>query len=424
MRGRAPDDATLASVWPSRGPVAMLGTPKEDADREALLEAVVENEEDEAVLADGSVLFMPPPPTGAPALPQSVRPEGWAAWEVPFPAPGTVESVIGVDEVSDEAGSSEEGEGETNGAALTVEEIDGFLADGRAGRKFSERHVRKAGDGGVEIVEEERFLGAVGKAKRELRMLVVVVLDMEDEEGEGRRVWELMESEMLAGVLNNRFLTAAVDMSPAKATAEKLLGRLGMHALPAVLLLSDIGCGVGIVDMFAPGFYGGEGAASRVSARLLETAEVFEFGYEAARARRVASFDREELIAEQDEAFAAVASADRARDDARDAKRAAEERAGEEKEAATQRLPVEPENGGARLAVRLPDGSRVDRRFDEERTRVRDLFDWCVSLGVRNGSFALSIAFPRKRLVLEEHGSCSLEAAGLSTGVALLVDAI
>jgi hypothetical protein len=94
----------------------------------------------------------------------------------------------------------------------------------------------------------------------------------------------------------------------------------------------------------------------------------------------------------------------------------------EEAERATRRLPAPPKEGGARLALRLPDGRRVDRRFDEMETRVRDLFDWCVSLGVRDGSFALSVSFPRRTLSLDEHGSRSLQAVGLVPTAVLLVD--
>jgi FAS-associated factor 2 len=214
-------------------------------------------------------------------------------------------------------------------------------------------------------------------------------------------------------------------VSPLTDGGRGLLRRLGLHALPAVLLLSDVGSGVVVVDMFAGAYYAGPGAAGQVAARLRETQAVFEFGYEAARARRVVSEDRHEIIGEQDAEFAASAAADRARGEAlaEEARRAAEalRETEAEVEAARGRLPPPPKIGGARLAVRLPDGRRVDRRFAEE-TKVRDLFDWCITLGVKCGSFALSVSFPRRTLSLEEHGTCSLEAAGLMPTAALMVD--
>lgn len=47
-------------------------------------------------------------------------------------------------------------------------------------------------------------------------------------------------------------------------------------------------------------------------------------------------------------------------------------------QAAAARLAPEPD-GGIRVPVRLPDGSRFMRRFEKEET-VSALYDWCVSL--------------------------------------------
>jgi UBX domain len=84
-------------------------------------------------------------------------------------------------------------------------------------------------------------------------------------------------------------------------------------------------------------------------------------------------------------------------------------------------LPDEPVTGGARIAVRLPDGRRLDRRFDGHH-RIRDVFTWCISLGVRNGSFQLRLSFPKKAFTLDQDGDVTVEAAGLMPTAALNVD--
>jgi UBX domain len=438
-----PTDAELAAdVLPPGRAVTMLGTPRVAAAAAAAAsaEAVTDDEGDLGDLTADAVPLAPPPPPPPP--PRRVwRPEGGAPLPagVPFPAPGTLDEVWSVgDSAEEDEAAGAEPRAQTNGAALRLEDVDEFLAPAACGSAFVERHA----GGALRVLQEASFLKAVTASKAALKMLAVLLLDLHEPAGgeggkSGTGAAESVESSVqfyrhtlqapaVADVLNENFVTFAADCSPLPDTGAALLERLGLHSLPAVLLLSDVGSGVGIVDMFAASYYAGPLAAEQIMGRLLETQAVFEFGYEAARARRAASEDRGAIIAEQNAEFLASSAADRAREEAAaeellriaDADRAAVEEA----ERATRRLPAPPKEGGARLALRLPDGRRVDRRFDEMETRVRDLFDWCVSLGVRDGSFALSVSFPRRTLSLDEHGSRSLQAVGLVPTAVLLVD--
>lgn len=432
-RSRPGDDELASAILPGPGgpPVAMLGTPRALAAAQvaASAEAVTDDEGD---LADGMGIAGPPPPPPPPPVPAAWRRvDAGGFGGFPFPAPGTIEDVVSVEEVEQDGDGDGDGdEGHTNGATLRLEDVDEMLGEAMCGREFVEKFEGKR----LSVMAEERFMAAVTRSKADLKMLAVLLLDMgENGEGEGDAAGDsaklfnqTLQKPAVADLLNDEFVVYAADLSPLADSGASLLRRLGLHALPAVLLLSDVGSGVAIVDMFAAAFYDGPDAAGQIASRLRETQIVFEFGYEAARARRIASEDREGLIGEQDAEFLASAAADRAREEAaaEELRQAAEaeRHAEEEVEKATNSLPPIPEAGGARLAVRLPDGRRVDRRFDEGQTKVKDLFNWCVSLGVKGGSFALSVSFPRRTLSLKEHGSCSLEAAGLMPTAALLVD--
>lgn len=339
----------------------------------------------------------------------------------------------------------------TNGAALCLEEINEMLSCARTGHVFNQgfdsemldRHMT------LNVLSEENFLKAISLAKNDMKMLAVLLVDCgqsnSNHQADGaadtvlslqrdevisrstRFLCQTLQNELVAGILNENFLTFAADVGSLADGGAELLHRLGMHSLPAVLVLSDIGAGIAIVDMFASDFFDGSDAADSISCRLLQTLGTYEFVYDAARARRIASTERDEIISAQDEEFAQAQAEDRARTEREEAEKLAAEDAKAaalaEIEKAIAELPDQPEDGhGARLAIRLPDGRRVHRRFATSTSTVKDIFTWCVSLGVPHGTFALSLSFPRKTLTLERDGSCSLEAAGLVPTAALLVD--
>ncbi|MEW5309670.1 MAG: hypothetical protein WDW38_001539 [Sanguina aurantia] len=84
-------------------------------------------------------------------------------------------------------------------------------------------------------------------------------------------------------------------------------------------------------------------------------------------------------------------------------------------QAAAARLAPEPE-GGTRVPVRLPGGSRSMRRFDKGE-KVSALYDWCVSisadLAAAVGRFTLSIDSPGAASVVFSDHSLTLDAAGV-----------
>jgi UBX domain len=447
-RSRPADDEPLSNVFPSglppSRPVTMLGsTPASQAAADAPAPVLSDNEVLDDLAEAAAVVYVAPRPP-----PMPVPRRAWSEYAGPaFPAPGLVGSqIVDVEEVAQEAADAAEAivpeanNYMTNGAALRLEDVDDGLSSALVGAQFAAAHL----DGALTTSSALRFMTAVTESKAALKMLAVVLLDMSTAPSQGF-VADTLQAPPVAVMLNENFVVFAADVSALPGHGAALLGRLGLHSMPAVLLLSDVGSGVGIVDMFATDYYSSVQIADAVVSRLLETMVSFEFCYEAARARRAASNAREDIISKQDSRFAEAQAADRARAQAEEeatvaAATTTAEKAGaiaaaeavilaEEAAAvaeiknAASLLPEQPEVGsGARVAVRLPDGRRVDRRFAVTDTSVNDIFNWCVSLGVRHGSFALSMSYPRKVLTLERDGPCSLEAAGLLPTAALLVD--
>lgn len=119
------------------------------------------------------------------------------------------------------------------------------------------------------------------------------------------------------------------------------------------------------------------------------------------------------------------AAREKAREEAAAAQAAKEEAASlAAKEAAAARwaAKAEPE-GGLRLSVRLPDGSRLERRF-EPNERVADLFDFCSSSSpalALDAPLAASFGFPRKTLKrFASSDALGLAEAGVESGAILL----
>jgi len=176
----------------------------------------------------------------------------------------------------------------------------------------------------------------------------------------------------------------------------------------------------------------------------------------AAAAADPASLASRALVQEQDAAYQASLAVDRVKEEERvavaaavaaeaaaaaTATRAAAAAAAQAAEAGASRvaaaaacLPTEPEPGtpGAlSVAVRLPDGTRLTRRFHPATDRVGHLFAWVVSSSPASPpprAFRLVSSYPRR--VLEEPegmgGGPSLAEAGFAGGgsEALMVEAV
>lgn len=429
--GKGGDEETVAVVFgvlpvdgggaPVMREVAMLGTPVPNAD--------VRQENDDRVVVDDLDELVSGP----------VLPSGAAADDAgEVSSDDEFERRVAVTEEEEDVGDM------TNGAMLGLEAVDGMLASdpetGAEGATVGEQFTTRFPCEGLHVVHEPSFLGAVGVSKREMKMLAVLLFDFGDdgEEAKSRSFLETtLRHALVKGTLNESFAVFPADLGTLPDRGSALLNRIGLHAVPAVLLLGDVGTGISVVDMFNAEWYGdleSEESAMRLGMRLQETLANFDGFYETARARRVVADSRVDMIREQDEALQRAQEADMAAEREAAAAAEAEQRAEEERIAALELarmeatqaaadLPTEPEGGGARLAVRMPDGTRVERRFRVDAC-VRDVFNLCVAQGLRRGSFALSMAFPRKSLSIEHHGDDTLLAVGLVPTAMLNVDLI
>ena len=75
--------------------------------------------------------------------------------------------------------------------------------------------------------------------------------------------------------------------------------------------------------------------------------------------------------------------------------------------------------GVNQIVLRLPDGSRLQRRFVCDTATVSDLYDWAEAQGVQAASFALVTTFPR---VVFPRDAQTLQQVGLLSQTALLVE--
>jgi len=77
--------------------------------------------------------------------------------------------------------------------------------------------------------------------------------------------------------------------------------------------------------------------------------------------------------------------------------------------------------GVTSIVLRLPDGTRVDRRFHVSDT-LGKVFDWADVQGVSIEHAALVTSYPRKSYVYPEDADRSIEEAGMSQGTMLLIE--
>lgn len=132
--------------------------------------------------------------------------------------------------------------------------------------------------------------------------------------------------------------------------------------------------------------------------------------------------DRRRELEERD-AERKAAEEEQQRQDAIQAEKRKLEMLAERRFKKSQELGKEPEKGPGvtSIVLRLPDGTRVDRRFRLEDT-VRVIFDWADIQGVSIEHAALVSSFPRKVLLYPEDADQTLEEAGLSQGTMLLIE--
>lgn len=301
-------------------------------------------------------------------------------------------------------------------------------------------------------VPEAAFADALTAAKRAQRMLAILLFDFGPAAAPASHAF-LRATAAPAALLSDT-LAASFTVLPADISAlpdpSPLLRALGLDAVPAVAVFAHVGASMALVDLFNVGFVGDAATAAGASAlatRLHDTLARFNDMYETDRARRVAADDRVDLIREQDAAMQEASRGDREREEARQreevaAREAAErerreaEQAQREREAeqarvemeaksAREALPPEPavDSVAARVAVRLPDGRRVERRFLNS-APVSEIFTFCVSQGLRRGSFALVTGFPRRMVTEQVDGMVSVESAGFAPSVSLNVDLV
>lgn len=151
---------------------------------------------------------------------------------------------------------------------------------------------------------------------------------------------------------------------------------------------------------------------------------------DAARATRTDRESARLLREQQDEEYAAALEADRARE--RAAAEAAEheekeKQRVEERELRRERkreaLGAEPDKapGIASVMLRLPDGSRVGRRFPKDHA-LECVFDWAEVNSVDIEVACLVTSFPRKSFRYPEDGEMSIEAAGLFPSAMLMLE--
>jgi len=134
--------------------------------------------------------------------------------------------------------------------------------------------------------------------------------------------------------------------------------------------------------------------------------------------------DRREEQAKQQSAAAAAACAERERCQAEAEAReeAVEVARVDARRLKGEALPPEPEAGlpdVSRVAVRLPDGRRLDRRWLKS-TKLQLLVDWVSSVELDTYDVGLVSQYPRREFTMADHG-LSLEEAGLHPQAMLFV---
>lgn len=226
----------------------------------------------------------------------------------------------------------------TNGASLSVEAMADLMAGAAAGAAFTPalhraqlaspgyppeppaegappppRHPPAdldAADAVAAEMDASRSLPDAIRASRSPAALLTVLLT-----GAGCNSNAFLRSLTAAQLRSLRpgILFWGCDLSPRDDAGAGLLQRLGLHALPAVVVLADVGGGgMGVVDMFDPTFVGFDAVSDR-----LASSEATLGGFlDHTRARMAAVTDREELLAEQDAAYEEAAAADAAAADA------------------------------------------------------------------------------------------------------------
>lgn len=403
------DDQTVVSLFRSGlpRPILLIGTP--------VFQQQLPGDSVDSVVDDLHELTAPPEPLTPPPVPHFLPPRS------PTRVPSISLPPHSVPPAEDHTA--------TNGATLSLEAFDSLLAPALIGPTFVAAHALNLENAPQWVHQMSTgVLRAVSASRRAQRMLAVMLFDFERGSGSTELLRTVTQDEGVRTILDDHFEVLAADVGGMEGGGERLLRRLGMHAVPAVIVIADMGAGVAIVDMFNAEFFDG---ASGIRHRLEETVVAFDGFYETARVRGALVDDRERILREQDEALAEARRVDREREEREreeELRREEEKRVWEleqaSKEAETEEagklLPKEPEKGGTRVVLRMPDGRRVERGF-EETAKIGDIFNFVVAQGMKRGTFELRSMFPR-RVLTAKHAEESLKDAGFIPSVILNVE--
>lgn len=281
------------------------------------------------------------------------------------------------------------------------------------------------------------YLAALAAAQDELRFLLVYV------HSESHRLTPRFCRQILA---NSQFIQAAAPLimwagAVSQRDAAAVQNALRVPALPFMAVVAPPAGRVSPDGDLATAQFGtvlavraghpalnggGEGAAAWV-ARVLERHGGM---LREARNQREERESARLLREQQDEEYAAALEADRERErmvweerekeeDERERVRGLEVRRERKREA----LGEEPDKGPgvASVVVRLPDGSRVGRRFSKEEA-MEKVFDWAEVNRVDIEVACLVTNYPRKSLRYPEDAGISVEEAGLFPSAMLLLE--
>eukprot|EP01102_Stenamoeba_stenopodia_P008402 TRINITY_DN2412_c0_g1_i1.p1 TRINITY_DN2412_c0_g1~~TRINITY_DN2412_c0_g1_i1.p1 ORF type:complete len:428 (-),score=92.24 TRINITY_DN2412_c0_g1_i1:151-1266(-) len=267
----------------------------------------------------------------------------------------------------------------------------------------------------------ETARSALLKAKREAKMLMVY-LHHPLHDNTDLFCFTLC-SPAISEFIDENFILWVGEINISLSQVEGQLAAIGVTAFPFLAVISDLGSGsIGIVDIIQ-GIMGED----ELMVRLLQTVENQSATLEKLRAENAEKeaqlAEQRGLRMEQEMAYNAslVEDMERERQEEEaqlqeaqrismmDAKRA-------EKSSKKASLPPEPEKGASgstHLVIRLPTGTRIERRFMKTDTisTVKDFVDSTINeTGFDSDSYSLTSAYPRKTFTNVE---TSLEEAGL-----------
>ena len=280
------------------------------------------------------------------------------------------------------------------------------------------------------------YLSALSAAHTQTRFLLVYL------HSEGHRLTPSFCEDVFS---NSEFITAANDIcivwagSVTQRDGAAVYHNLRVPALPFLAVvaaptrptttdLSRADFGTVLAIRAGPSVTSGGGEAA--AAWLQRVVRRHNPMLESIRQQRAERESARLLIEQQNEEYAAALAADRKRE-----KEAEEEQKKEEMEKQrleelevrrlrkNEALGTEPEKGPgiASIVLKLPDGSRVGRRFCKSDV-MEKVFDWAEVNRMDIESACLVVSYPRKKFRYPEDGDITLEQAGLFPSCILMLE--